>query len=189
MKGKPIHFTCPLPPSVNNYKGMRVVGSGRNSFIQFYLTTKAKQFKFHMQKLLEREVIQAGWEVPGKDEYIICEVVIYFKKRGTDGDNIFKCLLDSFTEVGIILDDSMVIPRVSDIFIDPDNPRVEVTLRKSEKRGVFPNQQELDSFKNKNCDNCRRFKRNCSLLKKSLENKIVPEVNSEELKCEVCSSD
>lgn len=189
MNSRPIHFTCPLPPSVNSYKGMRVVRSGGRSFIQFYHTSKAKQFMVHMKKLLEREVVQAGWEVPGKNEYIICEVVIYFKKRRTDGDNIFKCLLDSFTDNGIILDDSMVIPRVSDIFIDPDNPRVEVTLRKSEKKGVFPGQQELDFFKNKNCDNCRRFKRNCSLLKKSLENKIVSEINHQDLECEVRSSD
>lgn len=177
-------FTCPLPPSVNEYLGKRVAFSGGRYFVQVYETTKAKEFKKYMKMLIQREVIKNGWDKTGEFEYVICEIDAYIPQKKRDTDNMFKCLLDSFTESDLIYDDSMIKPRVREIYIDSINPRLEVTLYKDEKIGVFKNTEHLEAFKNKNCYNCKRLKRNCSLLKKSLENRIVPEVDFKNMECE-----
>lgn len=178
-------FICPIPPSVNDYLGKRVSYNPitKKPFVQVYETPEAKAFKKLMGKLIQREVIKNGWEKTGEYDYIVCEVDVYLPQKKRDSDNLFKCLLDSFTESGIIYDDSMIKPRVREIYIDPTNPRLEVTLYKDEKIGVFKNLEHLEDFKVKNCYNCKRLNRNCSLLRRSTENRIIPEIDFKGMEC------
>ena len=178
-------FICPLPPSVNEYLGKRVSYNPitKKPFVQVYETAEAKGFKRNMKKLIQREVVKKGWLKTGEYEYVVCEIVVYLPQKKRDCDNLFKCLLDSFTESDIIYDDSMIIPRVKEVYIDSANPRLEVTIYKAEKIGVFNNSEHLEEFKNKNCYNCKRLKRNCSLLRNSTENRIIPEVDFKSLEC------
>lgn len=180
-----VSFTCPLPPSVNEYLGKRVSYNPvtRKPFVQVYETTEAKGFKRYMKKLIEREVIKKGWVKTGEYEYVICEVNVFLPQKKRDCDNLFKCLLDSFTENEIIYDDSMVIPRVKEVYIDSANPRLEITLYKADKIGVFKDLKHLEDFKIKNCYNCKRLKRNCSLLRQSTENRIISEIDFVKMEC------
>lgn len=183
-----VTFECKIPPSVNSYLGKRVAYnpiSNRN-YVQVFETTEAKAFKKYMKKVIEREIFGKGWTKTLQYEYIVCEVIAYFPQKRRDGDNIFKCLLDTFTENGVVYDDSMIMPSITNIYTDEKNPRLIITLRKLDKIGVFKNEEELELFINKNCSICSRMLRNCSILRKSKENRITQDVNIKENKCSKC---
>lgn len=189
MKAQFMTFTCPIPPSVNDYLGKRVAYNPitRKNFVQVYETAKAKAFKRHMVKVLERAVKEFKWEKTGEYEYVICELHVYSNQKKKDADNMFKCLLDSFTENKIIYDDSMVLPRVGQLYIDKENPRLEVFLRTSGKVGVFPSYGRYEEFVGRYCSNCSRYARNCSILRESKENRIRAEMTKDEDKNYHCS--
>ena len=189
MKVQFMSFTCPLPPSVNEYLGKRVAYNPitRKPFVQVYETAKAKAFKRHMTKVLQRAVESFKWEKTGEYEYVVCEVYVYSNQKKKDADNMFKCLLDSFTENGLIYDDSMVIPRVSQLYIDKENPRLEVFLKSSGKVGIFPSYGKYEEFVLSYCDKCSRYSRNCSILRQSKENRIRIEITKDEDRNYHCS--
>lgn len=182
MKTQFMMFTCPLPPSVNEYLGKRVAFNPitRRNFVQVYETANAKAFKRHMAKVLERAVNTFKWEKTKEYEYVICEIYVYSNQKKKDADNMFKCLLDSLTENGIIYDDSMILPRVSEIYIDKENPRLEVFLRTSDKVGVFPSCIKYEEFIDRYCSKCSRYSKNCSILRESKENRVRAEVFKDE---------
>lgn len=180
-----IKFTCPLPPSVNAYLGKRVAYNPitHKSFVQVFETAEAKAFKKHMKKVIQRALIENNWTTTGEFTHVECELIIYLSQKHRDTDNMFKCLLDSFTQSNLVYDDSMIIPRVKNFYIDSKNPRVEVHLFESEKKGIFKNNNELEEFHSKNCHNCIRLSRNCSIKREALENRIREEINLSELLC------
>lgn len=177
-----MNFTCPLPPSVNEYLGKRVAYNPitKRPFVHVYETTKAKAFKRHMAKVLERAVKDFNWEKTEEYEYVVCEIHVYSNQKKKDADNMFKCLLDSLTENGLIYDDSMVLPRVTKLFIDKENPRLEVFLRTSAKDGIFPNSNKKEDFVSSYCSKCSRYSRNCSILRESIENRVRAEITTDE---------
>ena len=178
-----LKFTSPLPPSSNKYLGKRVSYSGGKPFVQVYKTNKAMNYERYMVKTLQRESKEQGWITPEKNDYIEMELVYYMNKLGRDIDNTYKLLIDALANAGLIINDDKVIPIPKNIFIDKDNPRIEVTIKISDKKGVFLNNQQADVFISDNCTGCSRYKRNCGILKKAFENRIQPEIDLVELKC------
>lgn len=61
------------------------------------------------------------------------------------------------------------------IYYDNKNPRIELKIYPSEFIGIFNNKEEHDKFISK-CIKCKRYKRNCSILKKALEGRIQEEI-------------
>lgn len=183
---KEIRFTCPLPPSVNQYLGKSVAYANGKPYVHVYETTEAKTFKKMMVKLIQRKMDEVEWVKTGEYEYVICEITAYISQKKQDTDNMFKCLMDSLTASGLIYDDSMVIPRVANIYIDSNNPRLEVKIVQAEKVGIFANESNLDIFIQRNCYNCKKYKRygnRCAQLKASLENRITDDVDHRESLC------
>lgn len=180
-----LSFTCPLPPSVNSYLGKRVVYNPitHKPYVQVYETKEAKAFKKHMVKVLQRAMKEQCWSKTSEHQYVVCEIEVYLNQKRRDTDNLFKCLLDTLTENGLVYDDSMVIPRVMNIYIDSENPRVEVVLRESIKKGVFVNHEHLYNFERANCLNCNRLSRNCSIRREAIENKIRKEIDTDNNVC------
>lgn len=180
-----ISFTTLLPPSVNAYLGKRVAYNPitKKPFVQVYETQEAKAFKKNTKKVIERALKESEWKKTGEFQYVDCNLVVYINQKKRDTDNLFKCLLDCFTECELVYDDSMVIPKVQDVFIDSKNPRVEVTLCASDKVGIFLNEFKLEQFEAENCRNCSRFNRNCSIRKDSIENRVREEIDTELLRC------
>lgn len=181
-----IKFSCPLPPSVNAYLGKRVAYNPitRKPFVQVFETAEAKAFKKHMKKVIERALSKYYWLQTGEFTHVECELIVYLSQKHRDTDNLFKCLLDSFTESNLVYDDSMIIPKVKNVYIDSVNPRVEVHLFESNKRGIFDNQEDVDIFTNDNCLRCTRYSRNCSVRREALENRVRAEIDLESLKCD-----
>lgn len=176
---KVLEFTAPLPPSVNDYLGKRVIYKFGKPIVQLYETDKAKKYKRLVANTVNRAVAEVGWVNAGEYDYVICEVDVFLSQKRRDADNIFKCLLDGINATECIYDDSMVIPRVCDIQIDKDNPRVVVRMYKSEKLGLFPNEEIYRVFINNYCEKCKRFNKNCSLLRKTKENRVTVEVTNQ----------
>ena len=178
-----LEFTSPMPPSVNDYLGKKVARMGKASYVQVYETAKAKEYKRYMNKLIQRAMNESGWNQPGKDVYVIVEGTFFMERRRKDIDNHWKCLLDSIVESGVVLDDDIIIPVPVNVYIDSDNPRIEIKIYVAPKVGVFKNYDEYGKFVDNNCMNCSRFNRNCSILKKALENRIQSEIDLTNLTC------
>lgn len=178
-------FISPIPPSVNDYLGKRVGYNPINKkpIVVVYEKQEAKRYKKYMDSVLKRAIKEYCWERTGEYDYVICEVVVYTPQKKQDSDNMFKCLLDAINKANIVYDDSMIMPRVVDIIIDNKNPRVEINLYKSDKVGLFKNMDHRSEFISLNCSQCSRYKRNCSILAKVTQNRIMEEVDIKNLKC------
>lgn len=178
-----LNFTSPMPMSVNDYLGKKVAFVGGKTYVQVYETPKSKQYKKYMSLLLKRVMKDSNWITPSKNEYVVVECVFYMDKRRKDADNHYKLLLDTLVENNIVLDDDAILPVTKDILIDTKNPRVEVRIYLSKKVGVFKDEYDYDTFISNNCSNCKRFNRNCSILKKAMENRIQEEIDRDKLIC------
>lgn len=178
-----LKFTSPIPPSSNEYLGKRVGYSGGKPYVQVYKTKKAMDYERYMVKTLIRNAKEQGWIIPQKNDYLEMELVYYMNKLGRDIDNTYKLLIDALANAGLIINDDKVIPIPKNIYIDKDNPRIEVVLKVSEKQGIFDDKIQAGKFIFNNCIECNRYNKNCSILKKAYENRIQPEINLKELVC------
>lgn len=179
---KELKLTVPLPPSVNKYLGKKVGYKNDTPYVVVYETAEAKKYKANILRLTTKAKSEVEWKQTDENTYIICELEIFLARKRQDSDNFFKVLLDSLTNAGIFFDDSMVIPRVKDVFIDSENPRINLTIKVADKIGVF-NKNEYRLFLEKNCFKCKRSTEKCSFLKNSLENRIINEIDLETLVC------
>lgn len=178
-----LKFTSPIPPSSNEYLGKRVAYAGGKPYVQVYKTKKAMDYEKYMVKTLQRESKEQGWVVPEKNDYLEMELVYYMNKLGRDIDNTYKLLIDALANAGLIINDDKVIPVPKNIYIDKDNPRIEVILKVSEKQGIFDDKVQAGKFIFNNCIECSRYKKNCSILKKAYENRLQPEIDLQGLIC------
>ena len=174
---KKLFITLPLPPGVNNYKKYRVIFQGGRPIATPYLTKQAEDFKEYAIFKLKAKAKEKDWEVPSKDKYILIRLKFYMNKLGKDADNHIKLIQDVIQESGLIENDSKLIPVVERLYVDQKDPRVKIALSELDWIGVFDNKNHRDLFIEKNCIGCKRYKRNCSILKSLDENKIVPEVD------------
>ena len=137
---------------------------------------EATDFKKEFQKHAKEQVLLQKWEIElTRDKHHYVDCVFYFPRIDMDENNYFKVLLDALNGIAYI-DDKKVLTRTNYVFYDSVNPRIEITIHPVEYVGIFPNEYLLNEFKNK-CESCSRFKRNCSILSKSIEGRILPEVD------------
>ena len=73
------------------------------------------------------------------------------------------------------IDDRNILTRTHAVYYDNKQPRIELVIYPVEYRGIFQNQDNLDSFEDK-CMKCKRYKNNCSILRKSKEGRIQEEI-------------
>lgn len=178
-----LRFTTPLPPSVNDYLKKSVIYVKGKPRVHIYESSEAIAYKKHVKNIIKRALKENEWITPDKNTYIIADLYVYLSQKKRDADNLLKCLQDAIVEAGLVYDDCIIMPKIQNIFIEPNNPRIEVVLRESDKKGVFLNQTIYDTFVENNCSKCNRYSRNCSLLKASIENKIIPEIDVFKLIC------
>lgn len=178
-----LEFSLPIPPSVNMYLSKSVVYYGGKPTVQVFKTAKARTYESYAIKSIQRAINEQKWVTPDKLQYVVVELVYYLERKRKDVDNTFKILFDCCTLSKVVEDDDSIIPIVKDIFIDKENPRVEVKIYVSDKIGVFKDRETYDYFIENNCIWCKRRDKNCSLLKKSLENRIIPEIDINTLEC------
>ncbi|MFR2314854.1 RusA family crossover junction endodeoxyribonuclease [Terrisporobacter sp.] len=182
-----IKFTVPIPPSVNKAYGMKVEYRGGRAFPQRYLTSESRNYKKYVMLLIKRIMKENNIEylIKDKTSFVNLKMTVYIDKKRKDVDNMFKLLFDSIVDSGLIPDDDIIIYNIEDIFIDKLKPRLEIEMSISDKIGIFKNEKMMNKFKLENCSLCKKsnYKRQCSIFKKALENRIEPDIN---LKNNIC---
>lgn len=180
--GKDLYLTSPMPPSVNHYLGYRAIIKSGKPLAVSYKTNEAKKYLTSFKKYVYQEVKKQGWSlIPNKTQHFYIDAVFYFKKVDQDANNYFKVMLDAITETQLIwLDDNVACERVQGVFYDAENPRVELYIHPVDYIGVFKNSSQLEEFES-NCIVCKRYKRNCSILKNAKEGRVQNEICN--LKC------
>ena len=164
-----LKLTIPLPMSVNHIYG-------RDRFKNTYLKPEGKKYKDKVSKIIKDEVEIQGWRKLEKGEYCFLDEVVYMNKAGRDADNTKKLLLDSINKSEVVwTDDTFCLPRTNRVYIDKDNPRIELEISPTGTVGIFENIKQFKEFEEV-CLNCKRNKRNCSIKRQALENRIQPDV-------------
>ena len=173
----------PIPPGVNQYKKYRIIYQGGRPIISSYLTKEAEDFKQYMHYVMTRKAKECNWITPLNNQYIKMSLIFFMNKLGKDADNHIKLIQDSLQETGLVKNDSKIIPVIKRLYVDKQNPRVKIKLEILPWIGVFDNNEKREQFLTNNCINCKRYKRNCSILKALDNNKLIPEVNVTENIC------
>ena len=172
-----LYLTSPMPPSVNHYTSVRTIMKKDKPLSMVYETKEAKDYKKAFKKIIEDEVKAQGWTREVNDtQHFYVDAVFYFDRIDKDCANYEKCLDDTITETQLIWkDDNVALFRPQRIFYDKDNPRIELTIYPVDYVGIFDSEAQKNCFENR-CKTCRRYNRNCSLLKKAIEGRIQPEI-------------
>ncbi len=146
--------------------------------VTMYETAEAKKYKKNFIKYVKEQVKKQKWDlIPNKAQHFYIDCVFYFERTDQDPNNYFKLPLDAITDTQLIwIDDNTTLERVQGIFYDNKNPRIEMTIYPVDYIGIFPSQEQLDIFES-NCIQCKRHKRNCSILNKAKEGRIQEEID------------
>ncbi len=172
-------LALPLPTSLNKLYTQQWSGGGFTG--KKILSKVGEQNRYDIMLNVEKQIslpINLDWDVSyTKDHYIFMDIEAYVTRSNVDLDNTLKTLNDSIQATGLVfIDDKKVVPRFNRVYIDPDNPRVELTFTQTGWNGIFDNFANRETFEN-NCKTCSRYRNgSCSILKKSLDNKILPEI-------------
>lgn len=167
-----------IPMSVNHYLGFRGVRKGNGCMVMSYEKPEAKKFKKEFGEYAKEQVKLQNWDIEQTrniHHYVDC--IFYFDRTDKDENNYLKILLDSLIGIAYI-DDKKVLSRTNEIFYDSKNPRIEITIHAVDYRGIFLTEQHLQEFES-NCKNCKRYARNCSILKKAKEGRIQDEIDDQ----------
>lgn len=181
-----LRLTSVIPPSVNHYLAYRTTMSKSGKPIGMsYVTPEAKKYRKQFAEYVASEVDKQGWSaIPNTKQHFYLDGWFYFARIDADANNYWKILIDAITDTQKIwVDDNVVCERVQGIWYDAPNPRIELLLHPVEYIGIFGNAEQMDKFISSNCIGCRRYERNCSILRKAQEGRI------QDVICDgVCSS-
>lgn len=169
-----LKITSPIPPSVNHYTSHRVVMKGGKPLPVVYKTKEAVAYQTSFKKVVAKAVAEQGWQTDlDNPRHVYVDAVFYMDKRHRDCNNTWKCLLDAITETQLVWkDDDIVCERVNKIVYDAANPRVELRIHYVDYIGIFDDETRLETFKATNCVGCKRYKRNCTLLKSAIDGRV-----------------
>lgn len=173
-----LRLISPLPPSVNNYLNYRISRHGRKSFVQAYPSEETVIYKSFFVDYVKDQIREQGWKRPEKGKQVYVRFTFYLDRKRKDPNNLLKVPLDALTEAGVYLDDDIALPIADRIYIDPANPRIEIEIFESEAIGVFDNKEDLEKFMENNCKLCKKNTNKCGIIKKLLDNRIIPEVEN-----------
>lgn len=177
--GNELNLVSPIPPSVNHYLAYRTTISKSGKAIGMsYRTSEAKKYRREFADYVCNECESQSWDIElNAKQHFYLDGWFYFARIDCDPNNYWKILIDAITDTQKIwVDDNVVCERVMRIQYDAENPRVELKLHPVEYVGVFDNSNQLDEFVNSNCIGCKRYKRNCSVLRKAIDGRIQKEV-------------
>ena len=162
----------------NSYGKAERVPTGRR-----ILSKEGRQVKAQIQGRARVQSQGQDWDYDWtKENFVYQDTIVYFARRGSDDNNIYKLLNDSLE--GITYDnDSRVLVRTQRIVYDPKNPRIEVLITPVDFIGIFENKDVYDDFEAR-CEfggenGCAKFRNGkCSILKDSINGTVREEIGS-----------
>lgn len=182
MERPTCRLALPLPTSLNKLYIQQFAG-GRPTGKKI-LSKAGKENREDIMLNVERQMslpMNVNWDIEyTRDNYVYMEIDAYVTRVNVDLDNTLKSLNDSIEESGLVfINDKKVVPRFNRVYIDATNPRLELTFTQTGWHGIFNNQYERGKFESK-CKSCTRYRNGaCSILKKTLENKLIDDVIEE----------
>jgi len=175
---KKLVLTSPLPPSVNNYLNYRISRRGNKRFVQAYPSEETVSYKSFFVDYVKDQIQEQNWKRPEKGKQVYVKLTFFLDRKRKDVNNLLKVPFDALTEAGVYFDDDIALPIAKRIYIDSNNPRIEIEISESEAIGVFDNQKEFEKFVENNCKLCKKDENKCTILKRLLDNRIIPEVEN-----------
>lgn len=176
-----LKLVSPIPPSVNHYLAYRAIMRGGKPLAMSYKTAEAVRYQCAFTDYVREEAEKQGWvyhDDTSRHYYMDC--MFYFPRTDMDCNNYFKCMADAITNSGVVWkDDRQLCERVQGIWYDRENPRIELTIRPVDYIGVFENASQLSEFERR-CVCCKRYSRNCSLLKAYKDGFVMDELSGME---------
>ena len=174
---KKLLLTSPIPESVNHYFRYRAFIKDGKARAMGYKTQSANAYEQEFISYVREQASAQCWEMSeSKYQHYYVDATFYFQRTDKDPNNYWKILLDSITRSGVVwLDDNVVCERVNRICYDSEHPRIELEIYAVDYIGVFDSDEHLNCFLER-CKNCRRYKNNCSILRKAKEGRIQPEI-------------
>lgn len=113
-----MRLTIPIAPSVNHcyyYKGNKRIKK-----------KTARDFEKEVDKLTKKYISEVQEVFPEKTK-IACNMWFYMPDlRRRDSHNSIKLVMDAVEKGGLYEDDRFVMPRIQDVTLDRDNPRIEM---------------------------------------------------------------
>lgn len=159
--------------SVNHYLAYRAYIKNGRPMAMSYKTQEAVRFQKEFTEYVKEQAKVQNWIMdfnPMQHYYV--DAVFYFPRIDMDTNNYYKVSFDAITDSGVVwLDDNMACERVQKVMYDSENPRIELTIYKTDFTGIFDTVQEQEEFEDK-CRTCKRYKRNCSILRKAKEGRV-----------------
>jgi Holliday junction resolvase RusA-like endonuclease len=173
-----LYITGPIPPSVNSYLNYRVQKNYHTGrlFVQAYKSSETIAFERKFLKIAQDEKARQNWEIPDPDKYVAVDIVFYFPKHGMDTNNHYKVPLDVLKTAGIYHDDSKVMEAARRVYIDKQNPRMELRIYETGFMGIFDSEDHWYQFMEDNCSLCKKNPNRCSTMTKALENKLTGDI-------------
>lgn len=177
-----LKLTLPVPTSINalyiNQFAYNPATRKREMTGKRILSKAGEQRKQEIASATREQMKNQYWNYEWtKTNYLYQDAVIYFARRGSDDNNIYKLLNDTLE--GIVYDnDSRVLVRTQHIIYDSKNPRVELKLTPVTFKGIFSNKEDAEKFSS-NCINCTRYLNGrCSILTDSLNGTVREEIGN-----------
>ncbi|MED4262034.1 RusA family crossover junction endodeoxyribonuclease [Priestia aryabhattai] len=170
-------LTSPLPPSVNSYLNYKVGSSGRRKFVQAYPSEETVVYEQFFTDYVKDEIRNQKWQRPEKGKLVFLKMTFFLDRKRKDPSNFLKVPLDVLTKAGVYVDDDTALPLIERVYIDKNNPRIEIEIYESPSIGIFDDEEDLNSFFDANCSNCKKNVETCGVLKKLLDNRIIEEVD------------
>jgi crossover junction endodeoxyribonuclease RusA len=94
------------------------------------LTEEAKAWLVEAGFEALRQRKKQKWEKPDKGVQLYADLYFFFpNRRRRDSHNSMKILLDALEKI-LYDDDQYVLPRVQEVLLDRDNPRLELEIYK-----------------------------------------------------------
>ena len=175
-KEKVLKLTLKLPQSINHIYG-------HNKFGSTYLKAEGKQYKEEMIEYIAMEAMHQDW-TKVENQFLYMDEVVFMNKKGRDADNLKKLTQDVISESRAVwTDDTYCLPHTKRIYIDKDNPRLEIEIRLCPYIGVFDNEEELINFKDTFCLKCAYYQKRvklCDILTDSEDDRIRNEMTRDE---------
>lgn len=172
---KNLSLISPLPPSVNSYLNYKIASKGKKKFVQAYSSPETIAYKNFFIDYVKDQIREQNWSRPEKGKLVYVRCTFFLDRKRKDPSNFLKVPFDALTESGVYIDDDIALPLADRVYIDVINPRIEIEIFESDAIGIFECQAELDVFLKRNCNQCKKDREKCSILKKMLDNRIIPE--------------
>lgn len=179
---KELILTSKVPPSVNNYLNYRVASTRGKRFVQAYPSRDTREFEASFQIYVEDKIKNQSWTIPEKGKIVYVEFTFYLERKRKDPNNFLKVPIDVMTKAGVWLDDDVVLPICKRVYIDSENPRLEIKVYESDSIGVFENEEQHLLFKLNNCNLCKKKTSSCSIYKKLIDNRVIKDADNKRCK-------